>query len=708
MENGFYQGPAAGERYRVSDIGSTGGLALEKRLPAGTIATFYVGKDGQMLDADEVNLIGDGKERIWLPENDQRRNEARAILQEMGALALTDPKRAALKSRLKALVTGASNAQSDTDPTARAPAPAPTVPAPAGPAQAGQPPADRAAGATGDQPAADAKPALNDAGDRWTRMPAAERSAVLDRTAAKDKAKARIVNQPWDSLADGWRRAIARSMGELQATANVSRETPPAPQEESGVSERPQTEFDAGLIDPDVDERAPQWAGRYDQVRRAAPNDTKGWRLLGKNDAGEDVLESGGLRRVRAGEYTVTELAHKPKNDRYAEFKTVQELEQVRGPAEQPRDEATGQFVEKETKNGDTATPDVRMGAQREAGAEAAAPNGRSEQAGREPDAQPAGQGSGNTAQPVASVQPAVSGGGQPSQQTAAVAASKNTIFTDDMAAAARARLKSKLGRLGSGIDPEMLQDGIVLAGYHVEKGARTFAAFARAMLDDMGEAIRPYLKQFYMAVKYDPRAGAVTKDMSTAAFVEEFDLDAIAAPATGADDGTAATRDMEGSGQGALGGEPASDVRAPEQPRQAGQRADGRGGSDGRGDGQPAASGADVGTGVGAGADDVPVPARRARQGQDAGNRGVPRAPRPAAGPGIFDDAGREAAPVAPNAEPVPAPQFKPQDFTITDELELGEGGQKTKFKNNVAAIRLVRELEDSGRRATPDEQAV
>jgi hypothetical protein len=57
---------------------------------------------------------------------------------------------------------------------------------------------------------------------------------------------------------------------------------------------------------------------------------------------------------------------------------------------------------------------------------------------------------------------------------------SANTIFTDDAAARARARLKAKLGTLRSGFDPEMLQDGLTLAGYYVERGARTFTAYAR------------------------------------------------------------------------------------------------------------------------------------------------------------------------------------------------------------------------------------
>lgn len=108
-------------------------------------------------------------------------------------------------------------------------------------------------------------------------------------------------------------------------------------------------------------------------------------------------------------------------------------------------------------------------------------------------------------------------------------ATSANTIFTDDAAAKARAILKSKLGTLNSGIDPEILQAGITLAGYHIEKGARSFSAFAKAMIDDLGDSIRPYLRSFYMGIKYDPRA-AKFDGMSSASDVESFDVDAKAA----------------------------------------------------------------------------------------------------------------------------------------------------------------------------------
>lgn len=106
-------------------------------------------------------------------------------------------------------------------------------------------------------------------------------------------------------------------------------------------------------------------------------------------------------------------------------------------------------------------------------------------------------------------------------------AASGNTIFTDDMAAAARAILKKKLnGTLNSGLDPELMQAGITLAGYHIEKGARSFAAFAKAMLEDLGDAAKPYLKSWYLAAKFDPRA-AKFDGMDGAAAVEAADIDA-------------------------------------------------------------------------------------------------------------------------------------------------------------------------------------
>lgn len=115
----------------------------------------------------------------------------------------------------------------------------------------------------------------------------------------------------------------------------------------------------------------------------------------------------------------------------------------------------------------------------------------------------------------------------EPKQEKAKPQVSKNTIFTDEAAEKARAILRAKLNQLNSGIDPEVMQAGITLAGYHIERGARTFAAYAKAMIEDMGEAVRPYLKSWYLGAKFDPRTAGM-EGLSTAAEVESFDVDSL------------------------------------------------------------------------------------------------------------------------------------------------------------------------------------
>lgn len=72
------------------------------------------------------------------------------------------------------------------------------------------------------------------------------------------------------------------------------------------------------------------------------------------------------------------------------------------------------------------------------------------------------------------------------------------------------------------------MQAGITLAGYHIEKGARTFSAYAKAMVADLGEAVKPYLKSWYAAVSFDPRATAFAKDMTPVGDVQTADVDAM------------------------------------------------------------------------------------------------------------------------------------------------------------------------------------
>ena len=64
-----------------------------------------------------------------------------------------------------------------------------------------------------------------------------------------------------------------------------------------------------------------------------------------------------------------------------------------------------------------------------------------------------------------------------------------------------------------------------------------------------------------------------------------------------------------------------------------------------------------------------------------------------------------KETIPDQAEMQPEQAPAA--ENFHITDP-DLGAGGQKTKFQNNVAAIRLLKDLESQGRLAAPEEQEV
>ena len=102
---------------------------------------------------------------------------------------------------------------------------------------------------------------------------------------------------------------------------------------------------------------------------------------------------------------------------------------------------------------------------------------------------------------------------------------SENKIFTEDAYEAARRRMHERLKRLNAGLDPEMLSDGLIMAGYHVEKGARKFAEFAREMIREFGDKIRPYLKSFYNGLRDLPEAAELSKEMDDYGTVVQFDV---------------------------------------------------------------------------------------------------------------------------------------------------------------------------------------
>lgn len=104
---------------------------------------------------------------------------------------------------------------------------------------------------------------------------------------------------------------------------------------------------------------------------------------------------------------------------------------------------------------------------------------------------------------------------------------SGNKLVTDERYAELRERLRKKLNNLNVGIDPEILSIGIEMAVYHLEKGSRKFADYATAMIADLGDVVRPYLKAFYNGARDLPevKSSDFATDLTPYQEVQEFDI---------------------------------------------------------------------------------------------------------------------------------------------------------------------------------------
>ena len=104
---------------------------------------------------------------------------------------------------------------------------------------------------------------------------------------------------------------------------------------------------------------------------------------------------------------------------------------------------------------------------------------------------------------------------------------SGNRLVTDERYAELRERMRKKLlGQMNMGIDPEILAIGTEMAVYHLEKGARKFAEYATAMIADLGDAIRPYLKAFYNGARDLPEVAENGLDSDMTPYDEEQKFD--------------------------------------------------------------------------------------------------------------------------------------------------------------------------------------
>jgi len=265
-----------------------------------------------------------------------------------------------------------------------------------------------------------------------------------------------------------------------------------------------------------------------------------------------------------------------------------------------------------------------------------------------------------------------------------------NKLVTADRAEELRKKLREKLNQINSGIDPEMLVMGTELAVYHIEAGARSFARFAQAIMEDLGEKAKPFLKSWYMGAKNWP--GMDKTGMDSEAAVDAANVDDIIKGTNTkemADDNRVDQRSEDSAVRGVAGTAAASGETA-----HAGVASEAvRGTAE---DGGTARSDADSG-GEGTGRNQPPdvkgVPKARGGRNRTAGVHSAEAG----TGSDRQDRSGRNLEP-----QEIPAVNYQiPADFSI-------QSGDVAKFNDNVAAIRILKTIQTEKRYATADEQAL
>ena len=158
-------------------------------------------------------------------------------------------------------------------------------------------------------------------------------------------------------------------------------------------------------------------------------------------------------------------------------------------------------------------------------------------------------------------------------------------------------------------------------------------------------------------------------------------------------------TRELEGKQSDA--------VQGAESVGQTGNGAEGSGGTDLFGSERAGSERPQPAGSVGNDAGEVSAPAtgERTGRGSEQGRSTVQRSERAAKSDSASAERGNQRELIPTDGTRA---QDRSDDFVITDEDAIGEGGAKTKFKQNVAAIRLLKELQAANRQATRAEQAV
>jgi hypothetical protein len=124
---------------------------------------------------------------------------------------------------------------------------------------------------------------------------------------------------------------------------------------------------------------------------------------------------------------------------------------------------------------------------------------------------------------------------------------SQNKLVTEEKYQAAKKRFTDKATRMNAGLDPTALADLAEIGAYHLEAGARSFAAWSSKMISELGEEVKPHLEKIWQQLNKDkapetkavepPKppvvktAAAVPGDVPEANFAGNINLDKLNTP---------------------------------------------------------------------------------------------------------------------------------------------------------------------------------
>lgn len=307
-------------------------------------------------------------------------------------------------------------------------------------------------------------------------------------------------------------------------------------------------------------------------------------------------------------------------------------------------------------------------------------------------------------------------------------------VFNEDDLDAEIEKAKKEMSKLSANpmFNPALMKSLFKIGGIYLQKGVNKFAAWADNMVDVMGEKVRPFLPAVWDALKKYPDNQKFNDDVMTA--VMEY-------VGEGVDNGKSLSvikREFaDDYGDEYLGyvdaafegvkkyptSDNVADVVESKQDNTEGGKENGnneaRSGSVSENQQSEPVQGAESSgeTGRVSGQSDEQYERQVQRpENEPAEKRPSTRGSNGAGSVSAYSGqgenstgaAGRGTVPLTPAQKADAKPSETPgHNYTVTKD-SLGDGGVKTKYKNNVEAIKLLKQLEAEGRQATPAEQEI